>query len=49
MYLLESETAGEFERGLKDHARNASGPVETGQNQSDQPFATGDADTFLLL
>ena len=47
MYLLEPETAGQFERGMNGHARNARQLAETGQNRSGQPLATDAANIFF--
>ncbi len=47
MHLLELETAGQFECGMKPDAPNVSGPVGTGQNRSGQTLVTSAADTIL--
>lgn len=49
MCVLEPETADQFERGMKRHATNASGPVEIEQTQSVPPLATGAAKTIFHL
>ena len=49
MYQLESETTGDFERGMNRDPQNACRPAETGLNRSAQPLATNAANTILSL
>ncbi len=49
MRVLESEAVGQFERRLKDLARNTVGPVETGQKPPDRQLALGRLASSLPL
>ena len=49
MHLLESETAGEFECGVNEHAQNANGSAETDQNRAGQAPVAGAATAILPL
>jgi hypothetical protein len=49
MHLLELETVGECERGMKRHTQKVGHPAETGQNQRAEPSATVAANTILSL
>jgi hypothetical protein len=47
MYLLEPETADQFERGMKTDAADVRQLVPTGQSQAGQPPAAGATMTIL--
>lgn len=47
MYLLELETADQFERGMKNDSSNVRQRVPTAQSQAGQPSALG-ADTMIF-
>jgi hypothetical protein len=49
MYQLESETTGDFERGMKNGVQNARWPVAKGQKQDRRLSATDAAKTILPL
>jgi len=48
-YLLEPETAGQFERGMNWSLQNVRRRVEIGQKPSTEPLATDTANTNLSL
>jgi len=49
MYLLEPETADQFERGMKTDAADVRQLVPTGQSQAGQPPAAGATMTIFTL